>query len=177
MVCCNVLQCVAVCCCVLQCVAVCCRMLHSVALCSGYIIAHKATLIYLYIYTMNTLQHPAPHCNTTYKSSMAINSLQHTAIHCNTLQHVATQVTSEDGYKLTATHCNTLQHTAIHCNTLQHVATQITSEDGYKLSSENTRWSAYWSQTNDYIILNKHEMEAAVRLSRYITLCGTLQHT
>ena len=88
LVCCSVLQCVAVCCsvwqCVLQCVAVC----GSVWLVCCGVSSHGHEWQFNGVDTNS-------HCNT----------LQHTVTHCNTLQH-------------TATHCQILlQHTTTHRNT------------------------------------------------------------
>jgi len=85
--CCHVLQCVAVCCSVLQCVAVWCM----------YPFKRRGNSMSHVPHIQHTLQHTATHCNT----------LQHTATHCNTLSW---PMASAMWLQHTATHCNTLQH-------------------------------------------------------------------
>ena len=78
LMCCSVIQCVAVCYSVLQCVAVWCihRELISLLVHSEYNCTFLRIRYILYATThCNTLQHAATHCN----------ELQHTATHCNTL--------------------------------------------------------------------------------------------
>ena len=99
-VCCSVLQCVAVCCCVWRSSAGCCSAPTPPK--------NEETTSWLNCFD----QHTATHCNT----------LQHTATHCNTLQHAATRCNT---LQHTATHCNTLQRIATHYNTLQHTATRV----------------------------------------------------
>jgi len=109
-----------VCCSVLQCVAVCCSQQRRGAKCHvrdmtsdalyecdppSYIVGYDCACVHC-----NILEYTATHCNTLQHTAEHCNTLQHTATHCNTLQH-------------TATHCNTLLNTAAHCNTLQHTAT------------------------------------------------------
>jgi len=113
-VCCSVLQCVAVCCSVLQCVAVCCRLQRFPESIEMPFPEREGCM-----YTQ-VLHHTATHCNTLQHTAAHCNTLQHTATHCNTLQHTATHCNT---LQHTATHCNTLHHTAPHCNTLQHAVT------------------------------------------------------
>jgi len=94
LVCCSVLQCVAVCCSVLQCVAVCCSVLQCVAVCCFY--------VYICVYVcmcvcvrVRVLTYTKMLLQRQHGSKLIYHTeLQHTATHCNTLQQ-------------TATHCNT----------------------------------------------------------------------
>jgi len=109
-VCCGVLQCVAVCCRVLQCCTVCCSVLCSVlqcvaVCCNMYGVptqvspdvqhvthrhqrgGHDCPVVSLFRIQTSRLQTPSPtpHCTT----------LQHTTQHCNTLQHTKPRDTTE----------------------------------------------------------------------------------
>ena len=70
------------------------------------------------MYTRNTLQHTATHCNT----------LQHTATHCNTdiyMMYICIHIICIHAYPPT---CYDVEERKkcirIHCNTLQHTATR-----------------------------------------------------
>jgi len=77
LVCCSVLQCVAMRCSVLQCVAVCCAA--SGCLASAY----PASAIHCNMLQLQCVAAVAG-------SKKSLNTQQHTATHCNTLQHAAT---------------------------------------------------------------------------------------
>jgi len=118
LLCCSVLQCVAVCCIVLQCA-------RGAAPCSPHFFVLQCVAVcersYIYPSFLRScvLMHAPQH------SAKLCNILQHTAAQCNTVQHNATQCKTQyivfyystRVIQVLATHCNTLQHTASHCNT------------------------------------------------------------
>jgi len=126
--CCSVLQCVAVCCSVLQRVAVCCSASQCVAALSRGVGKSDIRLHYQQhsdhvckaVERHDTLQHTIQH---TLHHTLQ-HTLQHTAKHGDTLQHAAAHCNTPQQPRHTASHCNTVHCTALHCTALQQVATQ-----------------------------------------------------
>jgi len=110
-VCCNVLQCIAVCCSVLQCVAVSCSVLQSVAECCSVLPATMAPGI---VSRGSTTRSSPPAPPSPAQILMKSGILIPEPVACTPKMFIS---------RHSATHCNTLQHTATHCNTLQHTAT------------------------------------------------------
>jgi len=106
---------VIVCCRVLQCVAVCCSMLRS------------TYILYVSLKTFVSRYHQqcvTACCSVLQRAEVCCNVLQCAAVCCSALllHFTYSQLGSHrpQVFWRTARHCNTLQHSATRCNTLQH---------------------------------------------------------
>jgi len=160
---CSVVQCGVVCCSVLQwvavrfrvfqcdasgffrCVAVCCSGLRSVVECCSVMPrgSFSAPCSRVGALFCSILRCVAVCCSMLQCVSVCCSVVQCVTARCRVLQCAASgsflrpllQVRCNElkehevwrSESMTATHCNTLQHTATHCNTLQHTATHCST--------------------------------------------------
>ena len=125
-ICCSVLQCVAVCCSVLQqlqCSTMRMRLtlrniFSWVSITSEYLCCVNQGIC------CSVVQRVAARCSALQRAAVRCSALQCAAVRCTLQPTITTYNTLKcNSLQLTATHCDTLQLTATHCNTLQHTAT------------------------------------------------------